>query len=365
MSRNGESLVQTLLKLAARVLALLLWPVKVIAGMLAPPGEYDGLSPAVTEKAAQQFVYHLRSLAATGEHTDLISDVFASTGFASVKEEAFDTNSIIVVYLHSPTHAKATEMCHKLISMPLLSFLSNAHIKTIGVSIYTSQGKQLADNLGVATYPVLAMLQRPPGSRSGPLQLVFKAEGPRFVQISVNQLLPIMNGTLRNHETMVAESEARRIEREQANELRRQQDEEYQESLRADQERERMRLEEQQREEDERLEQQRQEDEAARKEEERLQQAKEMVRPAPASGGTRVRFTLPSGKKLDRRFHDDDTVGVLKAFLQLHFTDNEIDIANIGLSSTYPRKVFDEDDVTLKDGGLSPQAVLMVQDLDA
>ena len=96
-----------------------------------------------------------------------------------------------------------------------------------------------------------------------------------------------------------------------------------------------------------------------------MDKAKALLNPEPTSGGTRVRFVLPSGRKLDRRFGNDETIGALKAFLILHFAEENPEVKNIALSSNFPKKTHSDDTKSLHESDLSPQAVLMVQDIDA
>lgn len=337
-----------------------------------PPGEYDGLSPAVTEKAAQQFVQHLKSLANNSTQQAAVDTSFSTLGFEALRQEAVATNSLIVVLLHSPLHRQADVFLKNMIlSQPMLEFLNQDNIKTLGSSIHTSQGASLAYQLGVSSYPVFAMLQVQPStggtssSSSSAAKLIFKAEGPTLLKTQPNQILPLLNGTYHRFQMVTAEEVARRIEREQEIELRRQQDEEYQQALRADQERERQREEQREMEERRIREEAERERQKVQIEQDRIGKAKSLLRPEPASGGARIRFTLPSGKKLDRRFENDETVASLKAFLILHFAENNPEIKHIAISTSFPKKTYDEDDKTLVESGLSPQAVLMVQDLDA
>ena len=78
---------------------------------------------------------------------------------------------------------------------------------------------------------------------------------------------------------------------------------------------------------------------------------------------------LPSGKKIERRFRGKETINTVKSFLVLHFNemgdDDDGKIENFQLSSNYPRKALVDGDVTLESEGLCPQAVIMVQDMDA
>ncbi|KAL3934470.1 MAG: hypothetical protein SGARI_003367 [Bacillariaceae sp.] len=191
-----------------------------------------------------------------------------------------------------------------------------------------------------------------------------------------SQLMSLIVATYQRHQMTIQEREAQRIQREQEQELRRSQDAEYQETLRADQERERQRKEA--RETQERLEREENDKEQKKiqEEQDRLDKARALVRPEPTTTvkgeTTRIRFQLPTGKKLERRFYNDETVGALKAFLILHFSetsskDNKEDhvIKNISLSTNFPKKTYDDDNNTLQESDLCPQAVLMCQDLDA
>ena len=367
---RGMGFLQRWLEIVALVLRILLWPVRLAGQVMLPAGEFDGLSPAVTEKAAQQFVNYLRSMATTPAQGATISDTFSASGFAALKQEATTGNSLIVIYLHSPLHRQAADMCQRLIQPPMLEFLQQDRVLALGVSIHTSQGAQLAQQLGAASFPLFAMLKPlSPGStsngRSGGLQLVFKAEGQSLLGMSIGQMIPFLSSTFQRHQSVLAEQESRRILREQESELRRQQDEEYHESLRADQERERLQQEEREREEQRIKEEAEREREKVRVEEERLDRAKALLRPEPSAGGTRIRFVLPSGQKLDRRFENDETVAALKAYLVLHFAKDAPEIKNISLSTNFPKKTYEDESLSLDESGLSPQSVLMVQDLDA
>jgi FAS-associated factor 2 len=369
---NSRGFLQRWLEIVTLILRILLWPVRRAVQILLPAGDFDGLSPAVTEKAAQHFVTHLKSLASSPAQAGTIAEVFSTLGFAALKQEATTTNSLIVIYLHSPLHRQATEMCHRIIQPPMLQFLQQNHMLALGASVHTSQGAQLAQQLGAASFPLLALLQPASsanggggGANAGSFQLVFRIEGRVLLGMPIAQMLPFLVSTFQRHQNVMAEQEVRRLQREQEIELRQQQDAEYQEALAADQERERLQREEREREEQRVQEEQERESNKARDEAERLAKAKALLRPEPASGGTRIRFVLPSGQKLDRRFDNDDTVGALKAYLILHFAERAPEIKNISLSTNFPKQTYNEDDKSLQESGLSPQSVLMVQDLDA
>ena len=357
------NLIQRWLELLSLILRIIVWPLRRLSDVILPAGEFDGLSPAVTEKAAQHFLNHLKQLSSPTQHAS-ISEAFSTLGFANLKHEATTSHSLIVVFLYSPLHRQADEMCKKLIQPTMLDFLKQDNIKALGSSVHTSQGSSLSYQLGASCYPILAMLQ-PVGGSSNGVKLVFKAEGPALLKIQPTQLLPLLTGTYQRHQLVALEQETRRVEREQDVELRRQQDAEYQEALRADQERDRQREEEREREERRVRAEKERERKNVQEEKERLGKAKALLRPAPASGGTRIRFVLPNGKKLDRRFENNENVGALKAYLILYFADAQPEIKNIALTTNFPKKTHNDDSKTLQESDLCPQSVLMVQDLDA
>lgn len=379
-NNDQETFVQKWLGVLTLVLRILLWPLRFLSQLAFPSGDFDGLSAPVTSKAAQQFVSYLRKLHSDGAS---LTEPWTTTGFSAVQSEVAQSNSVVLIYLHSPLHRQAQKYAQSvLLGNTLVNFMRQPNLICLGVSIHTAQGAQLAQMLGATSYPCLALLQpkhlgrrNSNGSNNAAnntppaMNLVFKAEGPVLMSLRPEQLVQYLNMTLQRHQVVLAEQEARRILRQQESELRRQQDEEYEQALLADQERERQ-LQEEQEQERRRVEEERAKERAKQQaEENRLQAAKELLRPAPESGGTRVRFVLPTGTKLDRRFHNDETIKALKSFLILHFaeqTDATQHIKNIGLSTSFPKKTYTElDEQTLEESGLSPQAVLMVQDLDA
>lgn len=137
--------------------------------------------------------------------------------------------------------------------------------------------------------------------------------------------------------------------RQDAAELRRQQDEEYQLSLEKDREREQEKI----------------------KRAESLQADREFVGPEPPpsdEGNTTIRFCFSSGKRVCRRFLANQPLAVLKAFLRLHGESHPSSVpTRVALSSNFPKRSYDssDDNLTLQSAGLYPQAVLMVCDLDA
>lgn len=377
------------------VLRTLFWPLRRMTDLLLPAGEYDGLSPAVTEKASQQFVQYLKatlqSSAAAASTSNSVADVFSTTGFAAMQQETTTSQCLLLIYLHSPIHRQTTKACRKIFHPNMLEFLNQnkdhiGGIRAMGTSIHTSQGASLSFQLGASSFPCIALLQPSPSTggsdtasnnKPKPFKLVFKAEGPALQRMTSSQLFNLITATCQKHQLVVQEREARRLQQEQEADLRRQQDEEYQETLRLDQERARQKQEEQEWQERLQREMEAAEQKKIQEERDRLDRARSLIRPEPnkgTGGTTRIRFQLPSGQKLERRFEGDETVGALKAFLILHFADEAAAqgggddvyvVKNISLSTNFPRTTYDDDRKTLEECELVPQAVLMCQDLDA
>ena len=381
---------------------LAFWPLRRISDFLLPLGEYEGMSQTSTEGASKQFTRYLKTTLGADTSNDIVQ-LFSTKSYADVQREATSTEALIMVFLHSPYHRSTNDVCRRLLCSPsMVRFLTENkdRVKAIGSCTSTSQGASLSHSLLASSFPVLALLQPVKSSSStnnsgnntsggiapGPAKLVFKAEGPTLMKLTAMQLTSLVTMTFQKHERTVLEAATRRYEQEQATALRRQQDEEYQETLRQDQERERQRNEARLQAEKEEEEKRQEEERKIMEETNRLDKARSLLRDEPPKGTpgcARIRFRLPNGKQLDRRFGGDETIGSLKAFLILHFaselpdsettqTPKDTTVKRVALSTNFPKRIYGgegnedgDDDKTLKECDLCPQAVLMVQDLDA
>jgi len=367
-----------------------------------PLSVYDGLSTDSADRASKKFNSYLKqnlnNINSNNDNNDIVQ-LFSLKSYAALQREASSSDALVLVYLHSPLHRFGDDVCRRLLcSPPMVRFLTEnkERVMLLGSSISTAQGASLSYSLSASSFPVLALLQPVKSNSSsssssnnnnnganitvgsvtpGPVKLVFKAEGPALMKLTAMQLTGLVTSTFQKHERTVLEAASKQYEREQETELRRQQDEEYQETLRQDQELEQQRTET-------RLEAE-QEEERKREEEEqkindevnRLDRARSLLRDEPPKGTpgtTRIRFRLSNGKQLDRRFGENETIGSLKAFLILHFAsemsnnNNRNDcVKRVALSTNFPTRTHEDDQRTLKECDLYPQAVLMVQDLDA
>ena len=143
----------------------------------------------------------------------------------------------------------------------------------------------------------------------------------------------------------------------------------YEKSLRVDQERKRERAEgesrkEEAQKEERRLQQRQKERESERH---RLRQELRAEPEADAEGVVVLAFRLPSGSRLSRRFLESDPLHTVLAFCKQ--SEQVIDAipGELQLSSSFPRRIFDEEDATssLTDLGLAPKALLVLRSADA
>jgi FAS-associated factor 2 len=415
-NNNNQSVfpIRLLLRFPAILTILLrvaMWPLVKILNVIFSPKEFDGVNNSVNaDRAARMFVGMIRQNISTVrpaavvavadtatnnnpmEQYDEPSCPFTEKGYNSTMDEITNTpnnnhthNPLLLIYLHSPLHSQSTQFIQNYICHPqLLKLLNdnteNGVVKCFGTSVHSADGQRLRDMMEVTSFPFMALLSVKSSSSSSStnnnitMELLLRLESSQLFTIQPTQITTYLNTAITRHAQLIAEEIARRIQREEDARLREEQNREYQEALLADQMRE---LERNQREEMERKE--RMEEEERRrmevvKEQSRLEVAKSIMERSGGEpslgtkvGVTRMRFTLPNGKKVDRRFHSLDTVEVIRAFLTLHFDETGVDIKNFGLSTNFPKKTFGEEDnkLTLEEAGLAPQAVVMVQDLDA
>ena len=404
------------------LIRVLLWPVFKVANLAFPALEFDGISnTSASDRAARAFVAMFQKQISTvrpainnniegdaattttrqQEHYVEPACPFSPRGYNStlgyITSRPPNSRPLLLLYLHSPLHADGTKfirdyLCHSQLLQLLNSNNSSSHgsVVCFGASVHTADGQLVRDMMGVTSFPFLALLNVKSSARSSSgsstssasamngnggvtMELLLRMEGPKLMTIPPAQIAVYLNTTITRHAEVLAAEEARRLQREEEQQLREEQNREFQETLLADQMREIERREAAEREQREREEIEEAERLKKAKEESRLEGAKSLVQnaggepPAGATGIASLRFTLPNGKRVDRRFNAADRIETIRAFLIVHFHEQGIEMKNFSLSTNYPRKTFNENDdnLTLGEAGLTPQAVVMVQDLDS
>lgn len=320
-----------------------------------------------------------------------------SNTISNIMAQSPTSRPLLLLYVHSSLHTNSITfvrdyLCHaRLLQLLITNSSGGGSVVCFGTSVHTADGQRICNELNVTRYPFLAILAIKSSTSSSNvlngwvgtnvgMEILLKMEGPRLLTVLPEQLTSYLHTTITRHTDILAAESVRRIVMEDERRLRLEQDAEFQATLLADQTREteRQQLLERERKAQDEIE------EAAR-----IQEAMDSSRmdnaiaimssragqePPPSSSSsstdtTKLRFTLPNGKKLDRCFYSTvATVGTLRAYLIVHFHDSGIEMKNFGLSTSFPRRAYseaDDDDLTLIDAGLSPQAVIMVQDLDS
>ncbi|KAL7555031.1 hypothetical protein ACHAWF_018612 [Thalassiosira exigua] len=402
-------LLSRLPAIVAILLRVLLWPAFRLLRLAFPPKEFDGVHNSVaSDRAARAFAAafrrHISAVrpgsgeggGGTGDAAERYVEPpcpFGSRGYGATIAEVASrppaSRPLLLLYLHSPLHPGATQFEREyLCDSRLLTLLNengpdgSGSVACFGASVHAADGQRLREAVGATGFPFLALLsvKGNSGGNDGngggtdiPLELLVRMEGPALLSISPAQITTYLTTAISRHAEILAAEEARRLQREEDQLLREEQNREYQEALLADQRREAERHEAEERERREREE---------AEEAERLREAVEASKlddaratlekaggepPAGSPGTARLRLTLPNGKRVDRRFRGTDEVGTIRAFLVVHFHEQGIEMKNFGLSTNYPRRTFEagEDGLTLEEAGLAPQAVVMVQDLDS
>lgn len=413
-SSGGSSSVMLPLRVLSKLpaivtilLRVLFWPVFKLANLAFPSREFDGISnTTASDRAARAFVTmfqkqistvrpainNVEGEAANQEHYVEPACPFSPRGYNStigqITSRPPNSRPLLLLYLHSPLHADGTKfirdyLCHSQL-LQLLNYNSSS-VVCFGASIHTADGQMIRDMMGVTSFPFMALLNVKSSARSSngssvnngnsnvTMELLLRMEGPKLLTIPPTQITVYLNTTITRHAELLAVEEARRLQREEEQLLREEQNREFQETLLADQMREIERREAAEREQRAREEMEEAERMKRAKEESRLEDAKSRVEgagvepPVGAKGIASLRFTLPNGKRVDRRFNATDRVETIRAYLIVHFHEQGIEMKNFSLSTSYPRKTFDENDdnLTLDEAGLTPHAVVMVQDLDA
>lgn len=314
---------------------------------------------------------------------------------------------LLLIYLHSPFHSLTPTFCHsKLCSNRILRYLNDATINhkqlvCWGGSIHTADGKNVQSMMNVTAYPFLALVRVTPqssttttttngsnnnGNNTTPtntptktnLETYFRMEGDKLSTIQSNTLYTYLERSIQDYSNQQNEELSRIIVRQEEINLRSEQDREYREAVEEAQRREREKEEEEQRKEEEEKLQLEELNRVVKEKEDKLSEAKRILElhgdepdgKDKSVKCARIRLMLPTGQRIERRFRGIETIDTVKSFLVLYFEEKDAmgesgKIENFQLNCNYPRKALVNGSATLEEEGLCPQAVIMIQDLDA
>ncbi|CAE7646646.1 PUX10, partial [Symbiodinium microadriaticum] len=255
-----------------------------------------------------------------------------------------------------------------LCSGNVLRHVNGQDVLVWGGNIWDAEPYSLSMQLKVSTFPFLALMTCE-SDRS--VQILDRIQG----FIDAPTLDERLQNCLVHGRSQIARARNAQIRREEGTMLRSEQDREYQEMMEADrrrQEERQLERERVQREEEEEAQRKELEDALALSvqlaKEDQLNAARRMLSQKHVPVGDEValiRFQLPHGVKVSEKFHRNDKIGMLYAFLSVHFAESASDVSRFVISTNFPKKDLTDKEATLEQEGLYPRGALFVQDLDA
>jgi len=292
---------------------------------------------------------------------------FVVDGYKQAVQLATAQSKFLLVYLHSPLHQDTARFCRQtLATAPCKAFIDE-HFVIWGGSLEYSEPFVVSESIQSSGFPFMAVL------------LCGHSEGAHCLEriegaMSGSALIERLTQSMQRHQANLAQIQQQQQRRQDSQQLRQEQNLEFERALQADREREA-------REQEERLRLERAEDEARNKaeleaalelsekldKEANLKRKRDRLGAEPPAGAdtTKLRIMLPNGSKIDRKFLASETIEAVRDFIDVHLGDNDIPIETYSLSTNYPKRAFHNDSETLMEAGLHPQSVLYVQDLDA
>jgi len=325
---------------------------------------------------------------------------------------------LLLIYLHSPLHAQASHFLASSLLHPetlelLQTYSRDGLLKCWGASIHTADGDSVRTSLGASSFPFLAIVRVKAPSTSSrassatrvSLEIHLRLQGFDLRSTSSQSSssaattppsYKLLQKTIQRYQMQLDQTQSQRVARLEDQRLQQEQDLEYHRALEEDQRRDAQRKAEESRQAEALRKIREEQEQLAREKRQKVDEARRVLDQAEQDNAnhsstsdantassprtTRVRFVLPSGQRIEQTFRTSDTIHVLKAFLIVYFHEKKRDdgsmkidkeISNFDLILNYPkRKLSDimeeQEGATLQDvEGLCPQAVIMIQDLDA
>ncbi|KAF9390242.1 hypothetical protein CPC16_005197 [Podila verticillata] len=254
---------------------------------------------------------------------------FYAGGYSAALNKAKNDLKFLVVYLHSDEHDATDKFCKEtLADSELLSYLVVNEMIVWGGNVKETEGFQVATTLQTVKYPflgVIALSQPTAGSSATKMVLIDRIEGSSTAEQIIERLTQQVN----RQSAALDRLRSERRERDMTREIRQQQDDAYQQSLRADREKARQQREAQEaadklKQEQERLEAEK--EAALNRRERHLKYLYENLPEEPAaseSGCARLSFKLWNGERVIRRFRGTEPVEHVYVFIEtIEFREN-------------------------------------------
>jgi FAS-associated factor 2 len=240
---------------------------------------------------------------------------FHPSSYQSAVSLAFSSSRFLLVYLHSPMHEDSDRFCRQVLCSQTLRDLASQQMVTWVGKVWDPEAYGLSTQLRASSFPFVALLVC---QSNRVVQIAERLQGCTDERALVEKL----RGAMDQFNTVLSASRAEAARRDEASRLRQEQDREYLESAEEDRRmEERARLERIEREEREEAARQAQElaeaVEMSRQltEADNLRKRREAVlanpEPPVSSEVSTVRFQLPRGTKVTRRFNKFDKAQVI------------------------------------------------------
>jgi len=317
---------------------------------------------------------------------------FHRGSYQSAVATAFQRSKFLVLYLHSPLHEDSGRFCIEVLgNASVINYLNQNALVWAG-RVWDPEAYGLSTQLRATCFPFIGLLIC---QSNRTVQIADRIQG----HVDATVFMERLQNSMGAFNAVLTRNQQENNRREEATRLRAQQDEEYRAAMRADEDaRVRARAEEAKRESEE--EERRQQEELAEAvelskkltQQDTIRKLRESLPTEPDTGAvdvSTIRFQLPTGKKLSRRFAKTDTIQIVFNFLTLHFdelgeaaaaaaaadsvgvesggesTGTGGKITNFSICTHFPKVELTDMTQTIESAGLHPRGMLYVQDLDA
>ncbi|XP_015598638.1 FAS-associated factor 2 [Cephus cinctus] len=285
--------------------------------------------------------------------------VFYQGSYSQALSDAKQELRFLLVYLHKDEAQDIEQWCRNTLADPEVIRYVNTHTLFWACNVQSGEGYKVAEALRSGSYPFLALIVL----RDNRMTIVGRMEGIP----SPTELISRLRTFIDNNEISLIQARQDRAERSAAQSLRQQQDQAYEESLKADQEKDRKR-EEERRAREEQEAKEREVINAQEREIERIRVEKELtIRKVPSepepSNPSACHLLIKLGERtVKRRFLLTNTIEDV-----YHWIFSQPDSpTNFEITTSYPKRVlYPIDEIqTLLQAGLTYREVLHVNDLD-
>ncbi|CAD7961319.1 unnamed protein product [Amoebophrya sp. A120] len=296
-------------------------------------------------------------------------DFFDGT-FQQAITKAKDNMKLLMVYFHCETASLTDDFCKNCLNNDIVTVMLSDTCVSFGADINDRTSYDLARQFQVQRYPYLALVL--PVSATD-YRILHKVDGQQAG--SVDGLVALLTQAADDLEQNRAQlvTQANQVQHDRL--LRAEQDREYEEALAKDREAEAAR----QREEEARqkaLEEEKQaqlaREQAAKDiEAKRRKLATELVTvdPSTTEAKTKIQVKFPTGQRVNRTFLQSHTLKDLFNWVEAaEYAETGTSIkvpSKFSLNTSFPTKLLQRSDESLKDAGLVPNAQVLLQDLSS